>query len=70
MVDYAKGMKPLNAKFARGGPVVTSVSRFMKTPNVFLTDTQRTDYDKKSKGGELSTLTGDDKSLKPVKPKG
>jgi hypothetical protein len=55
--------------FAKGGPeVVTSRSRFMKTPDVFRTDIERQDYEKKSPGGEMSKTTGD-KSKTPIKPR-
>ena len=43
--------------YARGGPEVTTRSRFLKAPDVFRTSLQRTDYDKKSPGGEMSKLT-------------
>lgn len=65
-----KGTGPTGAEYAKGGPKIGSVSRFMKTPDTFRTDEQRTDYDKKSKGGELSKMSGDTKKEKPVKPKG
>jgi hypothetical protein len=68
MVEYNyKGKGPVSAKYAQGGPEVTSRSQFMKAPDQFRTDKERLDYDKKSKGGELSKLTGD-KSLKAIKP--
>ena len=49
-----KGAKPKNAKYARGGECVTTRSRFMKEPDPFRTGIQRSDYDKKTKGGEMS----------------
>lgn len=64
-----KGTGPLDAKYARGGPEVTTRSRFMKTPDVFRTSIERQDYDKKSAGGEMSKTQGDSKSEKPVKPR-
>jgi hypothetical protein len=54
--------------FARGGPAIGSRSRFMKTPDTFRTDIQRTGYKKKTPSGELSKTPGDTKSEKPVKP--
>lgn len=69
MNTYTKGTGPVTAKFAKGGPVVQSErSRFMKTPDPFRTDIERSDYEKKSAGGELSKTEGDTKSEKPVKP--
>ena len=63
-----KGTGPLDAKYAKGGPEVTTRSRFMKTPDVFRTSIERQDYEKKSPGGEMSKTQGD-KSEKPVKPR-
>jgi hypothetical protein len=63
-----KGKGPVSASFAKGGEILTTKSRFFKTQDTFRTDIQRTDYDKKGKGGELSKLTGD-KSEKAIKPK-
>jgi hypothetical protein len=69
-MKYAKGDGPVVAEFAAGGPMVnTSRSRFMKVPDVFRTDIERTDYDKKSPGGEQSKTTGDSKSLPAIKPR-
>jgi len=63
-----KGTGPVDAVFAFGGPGDTSRSRFMKTADVFRTDIERTDYEKKSPGGEMSKTTGD-KSLPAIKPR-
>jgi hypothetical protein len=64
-----KGKGPVSARYAVGGPhLYEGRDRFMKTPDQFRTDKERLDYDKKSKGGELSKLEGDTKSEKPVKP--
>jgi hypothetical protein len=63
-----KGTGPVSATFACGGEEITTRSRFLKTPDVFRTSIERQDYDKKSKGGELSKLEGD-KSLKAIKPR-
>jgi hypothetical protein len=49
-----KGTGPLDAKYAKGGPEVTTRSRFMKTPDVFRTSIERQDYKKKTPGGEMS----------------
>jgi hypothetical protein len=54
--------------FAKGGPVIGSRSRFMKTPDTFRTNIQRTGYKKKTPDGEMSNPVGDTKSQKPVKP--
>ena len=67
-MNAPKGSGPISAKYARGGPVVTSRSRFLKAPNPFRDDNELVDYDKKGKGGSLSKMAGDTKSLKPVKP--
>jgi hypothetical protein len=69
-MKYAKGTGPVSAKFAQGGEVLNETrSRFMKTPDVFRTDIERTDYEKKGKGGELAKMEGDSKSETPVKPR-
>lgn len=65
----SKGKGPVSAKFAKGGDVITSKSRFMKVPDTFRTDIQRVDYDKTGKGGELSKLEGETKVETTVKPK-
>jgi hypothetical protein len=66
----SKGTGPMPASYASGGPVIQeSRSRFMKTPNVFTTDIERTNYEKKSQGGELSDMSGDSKSRPPIKPR-
>jgi hypothetical protein len=67
MNAMSKGKGPVSARYAEGGPPITTKSRFLKTPDTFRTDRQRIDYDKKSKGGEMSKLEGG-KSLTPVKP--
>lgn len=69
MTEYTKGSAPKDAHYAKGGAILTQTSRFMKTPDTFRTNMQRTDYEKKSKGGEMACLTGDDKSLTPIKPR-
>jgi hypothetical protein len=68
---YAKGGDVrVQEDRARGGPSITTRSRFLKTPDVFRTDTERNDYDKTSPGGELSKTTGDTKAQKAIKPRG
>jgi hypothetical protein len=68
--EFTKGAGPMPASYAAGGPVIqTQASRFMKTPNVFTTDIERTNYEKKSQGGELSDMSGDSKSRPPIKPR-
>jgi hypothetical protein len=57
-----KGTGPIDAKYAKGGPEVTTKSRFFKTPDTFRTSLQRQDYGKKGKGGEMSKMVE-----KPVK---
>ena len=66
---FIKGSIPKNAKYAHGGPEVTTRSRFYKSPDPFRDDDEITDYDKQGKGGTLSKLQGDSKSLKPIKPR-
>ncbi len=68
MKAILKGTGPIAAAFAVGGPGDPSRSRFMKTADTFRTDIQRTDYEKKSPGGEQSKTTGD-KSLPAIKPR-
>jgi hypothetical protein len=63
----SKGKGPVSAKFAQGGEVVTSRSRFMKVPDSFRTDKQKTDYG--AKKDPLADPEGDSKSLKPIKPR-
>jgi hypothetical protein len=65
----SKGRGPVSARFAVGGEVITSRSRFLKVADTFRTDIQKTEHDKVGKGGTLSKLEGDSKSLAPVKPK-
>lgn len=63
-----KGTGPVSAEYAKGGEVITSKSRFMKEQDTFRTSIQRTNYDKKSPGGELSDTEGDSKKQKAIKP--
>jgi hypothetical protein len=68
---YAKGGDVrVQEDRARGGPSITTRSRFLKTKDVFRDDVERNDYDKTSPGGELSKTEGDTKSQKAVKPRG
>jgi len=64
-----KGEGPVSADYAKGGSVLTTRSRFLKTPDVFRTSLERQNYDKKGKGGEMSELKGDTKSEKAIKPR-
>lgn len=64
-----KGKGPVSAKYAQGGEILTTKSKFFKTQDTFRTDIQRTDYKKKGKGGEQAELEGDSKSETPIKPK-
>lgn len=69
MNTYSKGTGLRDATYARGGEKLAPTrSRFLKTPDVFRTDIERTNYEKKSPGGEMSKTVGDTKSEKPVKP--
>lgn len=61
---YAKGKGAVSAKYACGGPVVTTKSRFMKSPDVFRGDKQRSDY-----GGKKDAAINEGSSKKPrIKP--
>lgn len=46
---YTKGVGPVSAAYAVGGPPITTKSRFLKTPDNFRarTDVQRQDYSSK-----------------------
>lgn len=63
-----KGKGPVTAKYACGGDVVTSRSRFMKTPDAFRHDSEKTEFKKAGKGGTLSKLDGETKVEKTIKP--
>jgi hypothetical protein len=65
----SKGKGPVSAKFACGGDVITTRSRFLKTPDSFRNDSEKTDFKKVGKGGTLSKLEGDSKSETPIKPR-
>lgn len=69
MTSRYKGSGPVSAKFAQGGDVITTRSRFMKTPDAFRNDSEKTDFKKIGKGGTLSKLTGDTKKQKAIKPR-
>jgi hypothetical protein len=64
-----KGTGPVSAEYARGGEIITSKSRFMKTQDTFRTDIGKQNFEKSGKGGELSKLEGETKVKTPVKPK-
>jgi hypothetical protein len=59
-----------DVRLAVGGPSITTRSRFMKAADVFRTGIERTNYGKKSAGGDLSKTAGDTKSQKPIRPRG
>ena len=73
-----KGMKPVNMKYAEGGPVLGRTRDFMKEPDPFRDDgTSREgpdktdqDYGKKGVGGAgKPNPTASCKTEKPVKPR-
>lgn len=64
-----KGTGPVSAKYACGGEVITTRSRFMKTPDSFRTGKTDMGYEKKGKGGTLSKTEGDTKKQKAIKPR-
>ena len=68
-MDYAKGSRPTNVKYARGGDVVTTRSRFFKSPDSVRTGTQVNDFHKSGKGGSLSKMSGETKVERTVKPR-
>lgn len=65
-----KGSGPVSANYAKGGPEITTKSRFLKVPDTFRTSIQKQEYGKSGKGGELSKLSGETKKLPAIKPKG
>lgn len=66
-LPMTKGSGPKTAKYAEGGPVMGSRSRFMKTPDAFREDKGvPQDYGTK---GAPAKRQGDTKTLKPVKPR-
>jgi hypothetical protein len=76
---FAKGSKPKNADYAKGGDVLGRTRDFLKVPDQFTdgrlppndeghADDPEQDYDKTGSGGKLSKVSGD-KSLKTVKPR-
>jgi hypothetical protein len=65
-----KGSGPVSAEYAKGGPSITTKSRFLKTPNQFTTDEGvEQDYEKTGKGGELSKTEGESKKKPAIKPR-
>jgi hypothetical protein len=64
-MSYSKGMKPVAANYASGGPVLGRTRDFIKEPDNFREDGQKKDYSGK---GSPAKRSGD-KSLKAVKPK-
>jgi hypothetical protein len=65
----SKGKGPVSAKFAQGGDVFTTRSRFMKQPNIFTAPigTEKRIYG--AKKDPLAKPEGDSKSEKPIKPR-
>lgn len=63
-----KGKGPVSAKYACGGEVFTTRSKFMKTPNIFTApiNTEKRDYG--AKKDPLADAEGDSKKLKAIKP--
>ena len=68
LVKGCKSGGLVEAEYARGGPEIGSRSRFMKEPDPFRTDVQRSDYSKRTPGGEMSKTLGETKVKTPVKP--
>lgn len=68
-MNYAKGTGLVSAKYARGGPEITTRSRFMKSLDSVRTGVQKNDFEKVGKGGTLSKLEGETKKLPTVKPR-
>lgn len=69
MASY-KGSGPVSAKYAQGGPEITTKSRFLKVPDFFRTGkSDGQDYDKTGKGGKLSKTEGESKKLTAIKPR-
>jgi hypothetical protein len=70
MAKFAKGTGPVSAGYAKGGPEITTKSRFLKSKDSFRTGvTDDNDLAKKGKGGTLSELEGETKTLPAVKPR-
>jgi hypothetical protein len=70
MNTFVKGTGLRDAKYARGGPSITTKSRFLKSPNQFTAkaaNVQRSDYG--SKKDPLAKPQGETKSEKPIKPR-
>ena len=69
-----KGHQSKDETFAKGGAVLGRTTDFMKTPDRFreirsAKDANKTEDDW-GKGSSAANPVGEDKSLKPVKPKG
>ena len=69
MMSNYKGAGPVSAKYACGGAVLNTKSRFLKTPDSFRTGEQKNDFKKVGKGGTLSDTEGDSKKLTAIKPR-
>jgi len=68
-MDYAKGSRPTNVKYARGGDVVTTRSRFFKGPDSVRTGITKVNYEKSGKGGTMSKMQGETKVERTIKPR-
>jgi hypothetical protein len=66
-MKYAKGVGPVSARYACGGPSITTKSRFFKSPDVFRGERERSDYGGKT--DPLAKESGETKALKPIKPR-
>lgn len=61
---YVKGDGPREQQDRpRGGPPLTTTSRFFKTPDTFRTSLQEQEYRKSGKGGKLSKTSGETKQI-------
>lgn len=76
-MDYAKGSKPQDANYAKGGAVLGRTANFMKTPDSFSAKSHGSGKTAENFGKGMPA-TGDgggkappakDKSLSPVKPR-
>jgi len=56
-------------KYAVGGPPITTNSRFLKTPDSVRTGIQKSNFEKKGKGGDMAKLSGETKVERAIKPK-
>jgi hypothetical protein len=64
----SKGKGPVTAKFAQGGEVFSSRSKFYKTPNIFTAPMNSEKREYGAKKDPLAKPEGESKSEKPIKP--